>query len=37
MPAQKHTHPAIECMKNGSNQVRNVDRFADSRGDKNAN
>ncbi len=37
MPAEKPTHPAVESAKNGPIRVRNVEIFADSRGDKNAN
>ncbi len=37
MPAEKPMHPAIECAKDGSNRVQNVESFAGSRGDKNEN
>jgi hypothetical protein len=36
MSAQKPTHPAIECAKNGSNRVQCVEDFAGLRDDKNA-
>ncbi len=36
MPAEKPTHPAVECAENGRDRVRKVESFAGSRGNKNA-